>query len=120
LSLDVYLGTKITTDIGDDKTPSLLIGESQMDIRPKSCALTVAIALSLGFFLVACSGEIVGDRTTSVELNMRSGPSTSAPIVAVLARDTVVQLDGTVSGDWARAHALAGDGWIEKHYLPVN
>jgi uncharacterized protein YraI len=91
-----------------------------MENRYKYCTLNVTAAFALTSLLAACGGEIVGDRATSLELNMRSGPSTSAPVVAILSTDTVVQLDGTVSGDWARVHALAGDGWIEKHYLAVN
>lgn len=60
-------------------------------------------------------------RVTAPNLNMRSGPGSTKPVVATLPKDTQVMLlgerqdiDGTV---WVRVRANNRDGWVSAKHL---
>ncbi|WP_454132501.1 cell wall-binding repeat-containing protein [Microbacterium lacticum] len=57
-----------------------------------------------------------GEFTTTAELNLRSGPSTTCESLALLSSGTVVTRTG-VQGAWARVRANGIEAWVHGDYL---
>ncbi|HYJ12011.1 MAG TPA: SH3 domain-containing protein, partial [Thermomicrobiales bacterium] len=91
---------------------------------------TLLLALTLG--VVWYGGEPTGftDRETSGEtksaivttdnLNLRTGPSSSHPVVAVLREGEIVTLTGIANGDYLLVLSSATSGWAASQYLERN
>ncbi|WJW76120.1 SH3 domain-containing protein [Thiohalobacter sp. IOR34] len=54
---------------------------------------------------------------TSTGVNFRSGPTTSAPILAKLPKGTPVRPTGTKRGDWWEVEARGLTGWLHSNFI---
>jgi uncharacterized protein YraI len=55
---------------------------------------------------------------TSVDLNMRAGPATSFPVVAVIPEDAPVTVHGCIAGyGWCDTSFQGARGWVNGDYL---
>lgn len=57
---------------------------------------------------------------TTDGLNLRTGPSSSHPVVAVLREGETVTLTGIARGDYVLVLSSATSGWAASHYLEVD
>jgi len=54
---------------------------------------------------------------TAADVNFRSGPSTSAPVLAKLVKGTSVRATGQKNGNWWEIEAWGNTGWIHEDFL---
>ncbi len=58
-----------------------------------------------------------GTARTTVNLNVRTGPSTSYPVVTTLGKGTTVTLTGRTSGGWSEISRGGSNYWVSSVYL---
>lgn len=63
------------------------------------------------------SGSATGSASTTVSLNMRSGPGTGYGIIRVLPAGTTVSLTGQRSGEFVSISYSSSSGWVAERYL---
>ena len=81
-------------------------------------ALTV---LGAGSLVIASVADASQAMTATTWVNMRSGPSTSNPVVTVLAPSQAVTASGQVSGGWYQVTTDKGQtGWVYQNYLKAS
>lgn len=61
-----------------------------------------------------------GTATTTVNLNVRTGPSTSYRVVTTLGRGTSVTLTGRTSGGWSEISRDGSTYWVSSVYLSAS
>lgn len=61
-----------------------------------------------------------GTAVTTVNLNVRSGPATSYPVVTTLGRGTTVTLTGKTSGSWSEISRDGRNYWVSSVYLTTT
>lgn len=61
-------------------------------------------------------GDLAGYMTATA-VNFRSGPSTSAPVLASLPKGTSVQPTGTKQGSWWEVEAQGRTGWLHSDFI---
>jgi len=84
---------------------------------PAPMASALAPAAALAAPAAPDAGALRGDRIGPTAVNMRSGPSTGAATLAVLAADQPVQI-GDVSNGWVQVTLADGtSGWVYGTYL---
>ncbi len=54
---------------------------------------------------------------TSTDVNLRSGPNTSSPVITSLPKDTPVRPTGAKKGAWWEVEAKGKSGWINGDYV---
>jgi curli biogenesis system outer membrane secretion channel CsgG len=54
---------------------------------------------------------------TAADLNFRSGPNSSAPVLMRLAKGAPVKPTGATKGDWWEVEANGKTGWVHSDYL---
>ncbi len=88
-------------------------------VRIISFALLLVVLLT-SFVLVTAQGETTA--TTRAQLNVRSGPGTEHPVIASIAKDTLVVLEGRNSLlSWMLVRAPDGTrGWVSASYLTLS
>ncbi|MCO5223089.1 MAG: SH3 domain-containing protein [Thermomicrobiales bacterium] len=59
------------------------------------------------------SGSVV----TTVTVNCRTGPSTTSPVIVVVATGTTLTLRGATEGEWTPVTCGGQDGWITSRFL---
>lgn len=77
--------------------------------------------LSAGGLVIAATANASTTMTATTWVNMRSGPSTSNGVIAVLAPNQAVTASGKVSGGWYEVTTSAGQtGWVYQNYLKAS
>lgn len=77
----------------------------------------VALTLGAGTLVVSTVATATTAMTATAAVNLRSGPGTSFPILAVLAKGQTVQASGTVTNGWYQVTVADRTGWVYKSYL---
>ena len=57
------------------------------------------------------------DLETTVVLNLRSQPNTSAPVLEVLPKGKVLKPTGITSGNWSKVDTTVRQGWVSSDYI---
>jgi len=71
--------------------------------------------------VIAATANASQTMTATTWVNMRSGPSTSNGVVAVLAPSEAVTASGQVSGGWYQVTTASGRaGWVYQNYLKAS
>ncbi|WP_194793239.1 SH3 domain-containing protein [Raineyella fluvialis] len=65
----------------------------------------------------AAPSGAAGSAVTTVNLNVRTGPSTAYTVVTTLGKGTTVTLTGTTSGDWTQISRDGHAYWVSSVYL---
>ena len=77
--------------------------------------------LGAGGLVIASVANASQPMTATTWVNMRSGPSTSNSVVAVLAPSEAVTASGKVSGGWHEVTTAQGQaGWVYQTYLQAS
>jgi uncharacterized protein YraI len=83
-----------------------------MSIKQRFLSLGLAAALVIG----GSAGALAAPAYADTPLNVRAGPSASAPIVDVLRRGERVDVD-YCRGSWCSISKPGPDGWVSARYL---
>jgi uncharacterized protein YraI len=77
-----------------------------------------SLCTALGFSVFAATSAFAGDGYVTGNANLRAGPDSSYPSVAMLASGTEVAIEGCVDG-WSWCDVASGDerGWISGNFL---
>ncbi len=77
--------------------------------------------LGAGGLVIASVATATQSMTATTWVNMRSGPSSSNPVVTVLAPQQAVTASGQVSGGWYEVTTDKGQsGWVYQNYLKAT
>lgn len=91
-----------------------------MKLKRRSIILSALVVLTLvfsGFSFTKLTAEAADDvRVTTADLNLRSGPGTSFPIIAVIPKGTSVTVQST-EGNWAKVTYSGKTGYCSMTYL---
>lgn len=83
-------------------------------------ALTVLLGVTAPLALPTQHADATASAATTVTLNVRSGPSTSHNVLAVLPKGAQVSLTGDTAGQWSQISWSGRIAWVATQYLSTS